>query len=55
LEVPVAQSLIFCVVCYRSLFVLLSLYCLSFDLQLFITTFVSSNFAYRIHIINITS
>jgi hypothetical protein len=40
LEVPGAQSLIFCVVCYRSLFVLLSLRYLSFDLRLLIATFV---------------
>ena len=48
-RVRVALSLVFCVVFYRSLFVLLSLlfwslYCLSFcDIQILITPLVSSN------------
>jgi hypothetical protein len=44
------QSLVFCVLFYRSLFVLLSfffwsLYCLFFHLQLLITRLISSNFS----------
>ena len=46
--VRVAQSLVFCVMLCRLLFVLLSflpLYCLSFNLWLLITHLVSSNFS----------
>ena len=47
----VAQSVVFCVVVCRSLFVLLSfsvwpLYCLFFDLRFLITPLVYSNFSY---------
>jgi hypothetical protein len=42
------QSLVFCVVFCRSLFVflLLAIFCLSLDLQLLITSLVSTNFSY---------
>ena len=42
--VCVARSLVFCVVLCRSLFLICSLCCLSFNLPLFNTPMVSSNF-----------
>jgi hypothetical protein len=52
-EVRAAQSLVFCVVFCRSLFVLLffffcPLHCLSFDLRLLITPLVSSDYPFGI-------
>ena len=49
-EVGVAESLVFCVMLCRSLFVLLSflfwpLYCVFFDLSILISPLVSSNFS----------
>ena len=41
--VHVAGCLVFCVMFYRPLFVLWSLFCLSFDLRNLITPFLSSN------------
>jgi len=57
--VRVAQALLFCVVLYRSLFVLLSLFfcllcCLSFDLRHLITPLVSSVFSLRC-LLNLTN
>ena len=48
--VPVVRSLVFCVMCCRSLFVLLSclvwpLCCLSFDLRILITLLISSSYS----------
>ena len=49
--VPVAQTFVFCVVFYRSLFVLSSfscwtLHCLSLELRLLMTLLVFSNFSF---------
>jgi hypothetical protein len=44
--VHVAESLLFCVLLWRTLFYFWSLYCVSFKFQLLITSLVSSNDAY---------
>ena len=52
-EVRVAQSLVFCKLFCRSLFVYLfwPLFCLYFHLRLLVTPLVSSNFHYNIDLI----